>query len=147
YATAQGAHRFAKRRERMVNLVEWHRDGLAVLNKLALLQATYRGENGNSQRFLDFARRGIAGPQHFHCESAADTESKPGQQCGQQDLSDIGKGLTTSLRRHNDPDITRPKRRLLVGNFGLLQKVLEQGLVHRRRSLQFTQSSGNVIIG
>src|SRR5262249_30251924 len=83
YATSQGAHRFAKRRERMVNLVERHRDGLTILNKLARLQATYRGEDGNSQRFLDFAWRGKAEPQHYHPESAAETEYKHAQQSGQ----------------------------------------------------------------
>ena len=58
----------------------------------------------------------------------------------------VGKALTTRLSRHDDPDVTRPKCRLLVGDFGLLQKLLEQGLVHRRRSFQFTQFHGIVVI-
>ena len=45
-----------------------------------------------------------------------------------------------------NPNVTCPKCRLLVGDFGLLQKLLEQGLVHRRRSFQFTQSHGILVI-
>src|SRR5258705_13702166 len=130
----------------MVELVEWDRNSLSVLDELALVHRPHRGKDGESQRVLEFARGCEAGLQHFHYECAADAQPESDHQRHHEGTISVGKTLTAESSRHDDPGVARPKCRLLVRDFGLLQKVLEQALIHRRRSFQFTQSYGGVII-
>ena len=80
YAAAQGAHGFAKRRERIVRLVERDWDGLSILGELVFVHPTDGRQHWNSQRLLDFARGRETGLQHFHREGATEPQPKPSKQ-------------------------------------------------------------------
>src|SRR5262249_55406464 len=76
----------------------------------------------------------------LHCQRTADPKPQPDEKRQHQGASAIRITLPPELRGHDDPHITRPKRRLLFCDLRLLQKVFEQALIDRCRPFQLPQS-------
>ena len=130
----------------MMYLVEWQSNGFSVLDQLAIAHLTHRSKDGESQSVLDFARSCETALEQFHCKRTAHSQRQSNKQRHHEGTISVGKALEARLSGQDDPDLARPERRLLIRDFGLLQKLFEQGFVHRGRSFQFTQSHGIVII-
>src|SRR5438874_438089 len=97
----------------MMNLVEWNGKSGPILLELVLLYLGDRGYYGEFQQLLDLPGAGEPNIQHLHCQCATDANAQSKDKRHHKNASAVWITLPPVVRRRDNPNVPRPKCRLL----------------------------------